>query len=131
MTNFVLDASAGFELLFETPIGLKLQRLLPTSAEWWVPEHYYVEVSGILRRAELNNVFPLARVQRAFDRLAASPIHRVQVRPLLADAWAKRHNITIADAIYVALAEHIGATLVTGDIKLANTPNLLVPTIHP
>ncbi|MGH9103488.1 MAG: hypothetical protein ACRDYD_10995 [Acidimicrobiales bacterium] len=34
-----------------------------------------------------------------------------QVRPLFADAWRHRHNITFADATYVALAEHLGAPL--------------------
>ena len=39
--------------------------------------------------------------------------------------------MTVADALYVALAEHLGATLVTADIRLAGAPSLGVPTIVP
>ena len=42
----------------------------------------------------------------------------------------KRGNLTVADALYVVLAEHLSAALVTADVKLANAPGLGVPTIH-
>jgi len=47
-----------------------------------------------------------------------------------ADAWARRAGITFPDALYVALAEHLGADLLTDDQKLANTPNLPVTPLH-
>lgn len=34
--------------------------------------------------------------------------------PLLADAWTMRHNITVADALYVIIARGLGVALVTG-----------------
>lgn len=131
MTALVLDASASVEILLDTPTGKVLQDLVPSGAEWWIPEHYYVEVGGALRRAEIRGLAPSARVAVAFDRLMSAPLHRVQIRPLLVDAWRKRANVTLADAVYVTLAEHLGGVLVTGDIKLANSPGLPVPTIHP
>jgi predicted nucleic acid-binding protein len=63
--------------------------------------------------------------------LASAPLRRVQVRPLLPEAWSKRGNITMADALYVVLAEHLGDSLVASDLKLVNAPGLGVPTIHP
>ncbi|MDQ3106629.1 MAG: hypothetical protein M3Q68_02360, partial [Actinomycetota bacterium] len=39
------------------------------------------------------------------------------MRPLLASAWAKRGHLTIADALYVVLAEQLSATLVTADFN--------------
>lgn len=51
--------------------------------------------------------------------------------PVVADAWSKRANLTIADAWYIVLAEHLDTTLVTTDINLSNAPNLRVATIHP
>lgn len=83
------------------------------------------------RRAELSQLASPARVASAFTELLASPIRRVQVRPLLADAWASRGNLTVHDALYVVLASHLGASLVTSDVRLANAPNLGVPTITP
>jgi predicted nucleic acid-binding protein len=48
------------------------------------------------------------------------------VRSLFAEAWRHGSNLTFADATYVALAEHIGADLLTDDHKLANAPTLPV-----
>ncbi|MDQ3679546.1 MAG: type II toxin-antitoxin system VapC family toxin [Actinomycetota bacterium] len=52
------------------------------------------------------------------------------MRPLFADAWRHRRNITFADATYVALAERLGARLLTDDRKLANAPTLPVPVLR-
>ena len=38
--------------------------------------------------------------------------------------------MTIADAIYVALAQHLDADLLTSDHKLASAPNLPVRPLH-
>ncbi|MBS1836692.1 MAG: type II toxin-antitoxin system VapC family toxin [Actinobacteria bacterium] len=131
MTDLVLDASASVDLLLDTATGRRLQPLLPTGAHWWVPEHFFAEVAGALRRAELRGGVLSARAAQAMTSLSTAPLRRVQVRPLLADAWSKRANLTIADALYVVLAEHLDATLVTTDINLSNAPTLRVATIHP
>ena len=130
MTAFVLDASAGVELLLATDTGLRLQNQLPAGAEWWVPEHYYVEVAGALRRALINKRAPEARVLAAFRQLQAAQLRRAQVRPLLTEAWVLKDNITLADAVYVVLAKHLDAALVTADLNLVNAPGLPVQTIH-
>ncbi len=131
MTRIVLDASAGVEIALRTPIGRQLRAKLPVGADTWVPEHYYAESVGVLRRDELNRRFDPARIQVALDRLLTAPTRRVSVKPLIAEAWRLRQNLTIADALYVVLATHVGAELVTSDLRLANAPGLLVPTITP
>src|SRR5690606_35240877 len=75
-----------------------LSAQFPSSAEWWVPEHYFVEVAGALRRAVLNGDATLERVEHAFSMLERAVLRRAQVRPLLSDAWARRAAITIADS---------------------------------
>lgn len=40
--------------------------------------------------------------------------------PLLNRAWELRHNLTVYDAAYVALAERLDGVLVTCDGRLAN-----------
>lgn len=55
--------------------------------------------------------------------LERAVVRRAEVRPLLADAWTRRSNLTVADALYVVLAEHVGATLVTADERLARSPD--------
>lgn len=131
MTRLVLDASAGVELLLNTRRAHSLSAQFPASAEWWVPEHYFVEVAGALRRAVLNGDATLERVEQAFSMLERAVLRRAQVRPLLSDAWARRAAITVADALYVVLAEHIGGTLVTADERLARSPGLTISTIVP
>ena len=38
--------------------------------------------------------------------------------------WELRANVTVYDAVYVALAELLDAPLVTADRKLANAPGI-------
>ncbi len=44
--------------------------------------------------------------------------------PLLDRVWAFRKNLTAYDAVYVALAEALDATLLTCDRKLARAPGV-------
>ena len=131
MTRVVLDASAGVEIALQTPDGLRIESLLPQPTTFWVPEHYFSEVAGVLRRSEINGRYPAARVQAALDKLLTSPTNSVAVKPLLSEAWTMRHNLTIADALYVVVAVHAGAVLVTADMRLASAPDLPVETITP
>jgi predicted nucleic acid-binding protein len=48
---------------------------------------------------------------------------------LLPAVWELRANVTSYDACYVALAEALGCTLVTADLKLSRAPGLGVPLI--
>lgn len=131
MSDYVLDASASVDLLLETRAGLALQARLPREATWFVPEHFYVEVAGAIRRAELRGAINPAQAARAFADLGAAPVRRVEVHPLIFDAWNRRGHLTIADAVYVVLAENLNATLVTSDSKLANSPGLNIEVLLP
>jgi len=71
-----------------------------------------------------------AQIGQAIDELMAWPLRISQVRGLFADAWRLRANVTFADAIYVALADHLDAELLSDDIRLANTPGLPVRVLH-
>jgi predicted nucleic acid-binding protein len=39
--------------------------------------------------------------------------------------WELRDNLTVCDASYVALAELLGATLVTTDARLSRAPQIM------
>ncbi|MEO7836891.1 MAG: type II toxin-antitoxin system VapC family toxin [Acidimicrobiales bacterium] len=130
-TPVVLDASAGVEILLLTPAGRRLLAKLPEDTEEWVPELYFAEVAAVLRRDAIHSRYPLARIGAALDRLLAAPVRRVRVRPLLLEAWSMRDTVTIADAVYVVMARHLGAPLVTTDLRLAAMPVLGVSTVVP
>lgn len=123
MTAVVIDASAGVEIVGDTRRGRALIDLLPADAQGWVPEHFYVEVIGALRRRLLvEQVISEEQARVAATRLQAWHLHRVSVRPLIDAAWGHRHNIAAADAVYVVLADHLGADLLTDDHKLVGAP---------
>ena len=55
------------------------------------------------------------------------PIALVGSRRLVERAFALRHDVTVTDGCYVALAEHLGCGLLTADHRLANSPGVTVP----
>jgi predicted nucleic acid-binding protein len=123
VTSVVIDASAGAEIVADTLRGRSLARLVPTGAEGWIPEHFYAEVLAVLRRRFLiEKVITEAQANAAVGRLRSWHLHNASVAPLVDAAWAYRHNMTAADAIYVVLAEHLGADFLTDDHKLVDGP---------
>ncbi len=73
------------------------------------------------------------RAALALADLAALPLRRAPHRPLLIRCWELRDNLTVYDASYVALAEVLDVTLLTGDGRLARAPGLRchVETLRP
>ena len=126
MTPVVIDASAGAEIVTDTARGRALLRLLPTDAEGWVPQHFYAEVLGVLRHQTIfTKVLTEEQAVVALGRLRRWHLHQAAVPPLLDAAWAFRHNLRAADAIYVALSAELGALLLSDDHKLLNSPTFL------
>ena len=123
MIRVVIDASAGAEILTATARGRALARLLPEDAELWVPEHFYVEVLGVLRHQSIiTNIIDAARADQAVDRLRRWHLRQAAVAPLVLPAWSRRYNMSAADAVYVALAEQLDASLLTDDHRLISAP---------
>ena len=124
MTRVVIDASAGAEIVTATARGRALARLLPNDAELWVPEHFYVEVLGVLRhQSVIARTIGPDRAELAIDRLRRWRLRQAAVAPLVLPVWSRRHNMSAADAVYVALAEQLGAFLLTDDHRLIRTPS--------
>lgn len=84
----------------------------------------------MLRRWDLNAILNPEQMAEALHQLSAWPMRIVQIRSLFASAWRHRHNLTFADATYVALAEHLGAVLLTDDRQLANAPTLTIKVLR-
>jgi predicted nucleic acid-binding protein len=123
VTAVVIDASAGAEMVADTRRGRALARLVPADAEGWVPEHFYAEVLAVLRRRlVVERTINEAAARASVQRLESWHLRRASVPPLLDAAWAYRHNMTAADALYVALAEHLGAGFLTDDQNLVSGP---------
>jgi predicted nucleic acid-binding protein len=92
-----------------------------------LPELADLEVASVLRRQLRAGTLDARRAGLALDDLAALPARRAPHRPLLARCWELRENLTVYDAAYVALAEALNATLLTGDTRLGRAPGSRCP----
>ena len=121
----VVDASALLELLLQTTLGTRVEaRLLRDDEEFHAPHLIDVEVTQALRRLVRSGDVSAHRAAEALEDLADLDLHRHAHLDLLPRAWTLRENVTAYDAMYVALAEALGATVVTCDSPLANAPGL-------
>jgi len=85
----------------------------------WAPDLIDLEVLSIWRRQSRVGQLTEHQVREARADLLVLPLRRVPHRALLARCWTHRHNLTVYDAAYVAVAELLDAPLVTADSRLA------------
>lgn len=86
------------------------------------PELIDLEVTSVLRGQLAGGHLDARRAELALADLVDLPLERAPHRPLLARCWELRANLTVYDAACVALAEALGADLLTGDLRLAKAP---------
>ncbi|NQY56580.1 MAG: type II toxin-antitoxin system VapC family toxin [Ilumatobacteraceae bacterium] len=91
------------------------------------PELIDLEVVSAWRRLHAGGALDDRRVRLALDDLRDLRVERVPHQRLLERCWELRHSLTIYDAAYVALAELLDATLLTGDNRLAAAPGTRCP----
>ncbi|HTQ81258.1 MAG TPA: type II toxin-antitoxin system VapC family toxin [Thermoanaerobaculia bacterium] len=119
----VLDASAAVELLLRTVVGVPLaERVLRPSLSLHAPHLLDVEVAQVLRRFVARGYLTPERAREALEDLAALPLERYSQTFLLPRIWELQETLTAYDAAYVALAEILGAKLLTGDRRLSRAP---------
>ena len=119
----VLDASAVIDLLLNTlPAPRVAQRIAAERTGIVAPYLLDAEVGQVLRRFSLAGEISTQRARAALADYAQLPITRYPHLPLLERAFALRANTTFYDALYLALAEVVGAPLVTCDKGLAQVP---------
>ncbi len=123
----VLDASAMVELLLATSAGRRIaSRIADPAIALHVPHLVDVEVTQALRRCEASGELNGHDAALAITALRELPLERHGHDALLDRVWTLRRNLTAYDAVYVALAEALGAVLLTCDRKLARAPGVAV-----
>jgi predicted nucleic acid-binding protein len=90
----------------------------------FAPELLDLEVAAVWRRAVGAGRMTEHRARQALADLAVLPLARAPHASLMSRIWELRDNLTIYDAAYVALAEGLGAPLLTADRKLTRTSGM-------
>jgi len=119
----VVDASALLEFLLQTSLGARVEaRLFGGKDELHAPHLLDVEIAQGLRRLVRTGEVASRRAEEAIVDLTDLDLHRHAHLDLLGRAWKLRDNMSAYDAMYIALAEAIGAPIVTCDSPLAKAP---------
>jgi predicted nucleic acid-binding protein len=123
----VLDASvvvAG--LLVAGPAGDAARDVL-RSGPLHGPHLLDVEATSAVRRWVLTGRLTVEQARMSLQDLRDLAVDRHAHEPLLDRALDLRDAVSAYDAVYVALAELLGATLCTADERLARAPGVRCP----
>jgi predicted nucleic acid-binding protein len=127
----VVDASALVEVLADGPGADAVRVRLAADPDHAAPHLIDAEALAVIQGALRRGVLDGTAASQAIEDLHAWPGERWSHRPLLHRAWTLRENVRGYDALYVALAEALGATLLTLDARLARAPGVDCPVEVP
>jgi predicted nucleic acid-binding protein len=120
----IVDASCLYEVVADAAVAGAVRARLRADTDQAAPHVVDAEVLGVIRRDLLaGRLDPTAAHQAVLD-LRDWPGERFGHRMLLARAWELRDRVRSWDALYVALAEAMDATLLTLDERLARIDGL-------
>lgn len=114
----VVDTSVVVDFLLGTGVEAAASELLaagPAAA----PDVLVFEVLTVLRRAALREELDEARAAGAVEDLGDLAVELFPSLPLRERTWAMRHRLTVADALFAALAMELAEPLATKDGGLA------------
>ncbi len=120
----VVDASAIVDVLLDLAPHSEgiAERLAAESPDLAAPHLLDAEVAQVVRRYALAGEVGVARARAALDDLGALQITRYAHTPFLGRVFQLRDNATVYDALYLVLAETLGAPLLTRDSSLGRVP---------
>ena len=120
----VVDASVlvDFVLGAGSEAADELVGLFRVGSTTIAPDLVDTEVGQAIRRMVMNGQVAGPIAQLMLADLEATPIRRYSARTLVSRAFEFRHRLTVYDGVYLALAERLDATLLTGDAALARVP---------
>jgi predicted nucleic acid-binding protein len=121
----VVDASILANALADDHLDGRVARdRLRSGGDLVAPDLVDVETVSVLRRRWLAGDLTTKRLSISVDDLEDLDLTRFPALPLMRRAYELRANVTPYDAVYVALAEQLGCTLVTADARLTSAPGI-------
>jgi len=115
----VLDTSGAVDFLLGTGAAEQVEMLIMQEGELAAPDLLVFEVIAVLRRMTFAGGLRERRAAAAVEDLGDMPLAFFSSLHLRDRAWALRHNLTAADALFAALAEVLDEPLATKDAALA------------
>lgn len=115
----VLDTSLVVDFLLGSGEADAVERVLGEEGTALAPDILVFEVLAVLRRAVARDALPSGRARGAVEDLAELDVDLFPSLVLSGRAWELRENLTIADGLFVALAEATGQVLMTKDAGMA------------
>ena len=120
--TLVVDSSVIAALLTDTGTDGTWARAQLSRERLAAPQHMPVEVTSVLRRLAGLGAVSHEAATLALDELLQLRVLAFGYRGFGKRVWELRENLVPYDAWYVALAEHLGAPLVTLDRRLTKAP---------
>ena len=122
--RIVCDASALVALLLDSGSDGQWVTETIAGADLAAPNLVEFESANIIRRHERAGIVSSDQAAQAHVDLLDLAIELWPYELVAPRAWELRHNLSSYDASYVALAESIGAVLVTLDERIGGAPGL-------
>ena len=115
----IVDASSLYEVVSDSDEAETVRQRLRLDSDLAAPHAIDAEVLGVIRRDLMLGRLDRTGASQAVEDLRDFPVERYGHRLLLWRAWELRDTVRSWDALYVALAEAMDATLITLDERLA------------
>lgn len=115
----VLDSSAAIDYLLADDAATQVAELLTAAGPAAAPDLLVFEVLAVLRREVTRGELSQERAEGAVEDLGDLAVELFPTLPLRDRAFELRHDLTVGDALFVALAEWLDEPLATKDRRLA------------
>lgn len=122
--RIVCDASAVVAMLLDSGRDGQWAAEMMSGADLFAPCLLPFECANILRRYERSGAISGDQAAQSHADLLDLPVELWPYESLSTRAWALRDNLSSYDAAYVALAEEIGAAVLTLDRRICGAPGL-------
>lgn len=118
VAEVVVDASVIVDLLVDSDVASTIDERL-RDHRLHAPAHIDAEVLSALGRLHRAGRLSTRVVAIRITRLAAAPIERHPLAPLLEGAWRARGSMRLVDGLCATLVNRLGIPVVTTDRRLA------------